>query len=159
MPTAVAACYRAQFLNVTLPGGVLGDVARGVGHGRGVDDVGRGLRAVAWERAAGQVVLAVSAVAVLAVARPFPPTRLAVPGWVAAADAAAPRRRAAGPCTGGAGAGPGGWRASSGATARALLSPDGIPGDRRRVARSSSGGHVATFVVAARAVGVRVAGR
>ena len=27
---AVAACYRAQFLNVTLPGGVLGDVGRGV---------------------------------------------------------------------------------------------------------------------------------
>ena len=29
MPSAVAGCYRAQFLNVTLPGGVLGDVGRG----------------------------------------------------------------------------------------------------------------------------------
>ena len=54
--TAVAACYRAQFLNTTLPGGVLGDVHRGVRHGREADDVGRGLRAVGWERAAGQVV-------------------------------------------------------------------------------------------------------
>ena len=41
---ALAACYRAQFLNVTLPGGVLGDVGRGVRHGRGGGDVGRGLR-------------------------------------------------------------------------------------------------------------------
>ena len=41
---AVASCYRAQFLNATLPGGVLGDVGRGVQHGRGGGDVGRGLR-------------------------------------------------------------------------------------------------------------------
>ena len=53
---AVAAYYRSQFLNTTLPGGVLGDVHRGVRHGRDVGDVGRGLRAVGWERTAGQVV-------------------------------------------------------------------------------------------------------
>jgi len=53
---AVAAYYRALFLNLTLPGGVAGDVHRGVRHGRDVDDVGRALRAVVWERAAGQVV-------------------------------------------------------------------------------------------------------
>ncbi|HET8805548.1 MAG TPA: lysylphosphatidylglycerol synthase domain-containing protein, partial [Gaiellales bacterium] len=63
--TAVAAYYRSLFLNVTLPGGVVGDVHRGVSHGRAVDDVGRGLRAVAWERAAGQVVQVVITVAVL----------------------------------------------------------------------------------------------
>jgi len=58
---AVAACYRAQFLNTTLPGGILGDVHRGVRHGRETGDTGRGLRAVAWERTAGQLVLVVVA--------------------------------------------------------------------------------------------------
>jgi glycosyltransferase 2 family protein len=47
--TAVSAYYRFQFLNSTLPGGVLGDVHRGVLHGRAVGDLGRGLRSVAWE--------------------------------------------------------------------------------------------------------------
>jgi uncharacterized membrane protein YbhN (UPF0104 family) len=65
MPTAIAAYYRSQFLNTALPGGVLGDVHRGVRHGRDAGDVGRGLRAVAWERAAGQTVQAVLALAVL----------------------------------------------------------------------------------------------
>ena len=82
MPSAVAACYRAQFLNVTLPGGVLGDVGRGVHHGRRVDDVGRGLRTVAWERASGQVVLVVTTVSVLLVARPFAAPAVVVPAWV-----------------------------------------------------------------------------
>ena len=63
--TAVAAYYRSQFLNSALPGGVVGDVHRGVRHGREARDVGRGLRAVAWERTAGQVVQAVFAVLVL----------------------------------------------------------------------------------------------
>ena len=62
---AVAAYYRSLFLNLTLPGGVVGDVHRGVSHGRDADDVGRGLRAVAWERAAGQVVQVVLTVLVL----------------------------------------------------------------------------------------------
>ena len=56
LPAAVAAYYRAIFINITVPGGVVGDVHRGVSHGRDVHDVGRGLRAVAWERTAGQVV-------------------------------------------------------------------------------------------------------
>jgi glycosyltransferase 2 family protein len=56
MKAAVAAYYRSQFLNTVLPGGVLGDVNRAVRHGRDVGDVGHGLRAVAWERTAGQVV-------------------------------------------------------------------------------------------------------
>lgn len=62
---AVASCYRAQFLNTTLPGGILGDVHRGVLHGRGAGDTGRALRAVLWERFAGQVVQAVVAAVVL----------------------------------------------------------------------------------------------
>jgi glycosyltransferase 2 family protein len=65
LPAAVAAYYRSLFLNLTLPGGVVGDVHRGVSHGRDVDDVGRGLRAVAWERAAGQIVQVVITVALL----------------------------------------------------------------------------------------------
>jgi uncharacterized membrane protein YbhN (UPF0104 family) len=56
LPAAVAAYYRCLFLNVTLPSGVAGDVHRGVSHGRDARDVGRALRAVVWERAAGQVV-------------------------------------------------------------------------------------------------------
>jgi uncharacterized membrane protein YbhN (UPF0104 family) len=56
MRAAVAACYRSQFLNTALPGGILGDVHRGVRHGHDVGDTGRGVRAVAWERLAGQVV-------------------------------------------------------------------------------------------------------
>ena len=66
-PAAVAACYRSVFLNLTLPGGVVGDVHRGVSHGRNVRDVGLALRAVAWERTAGRVVEAIVTVAVLMV--------------------------------------------------------------------------------------------
>ena len=56
--TAVASYYRSLFLNVTLPGGVVGDVHRGLVHG---------LRAVVWERSAGQVVQIVLTAAVLLV--------------------------------------------------------------------------------------------
>ena len=66
-PSAVAACYRSQFLNTALPGGVLGDVHRGVRHGGAVGDVGRGLRSVGWERAAGQAVQIVVAIVVLSI--------------------------------------------------------------------------------------------
>lgn len=62
---AIAAYYQSQFLNTALPGGVLGDVHRAVHHGLGVDDVGRGLRAVAWERFAGQFVQVVLTIVVL----------------------------------------------------------------------------------------------
>jgi uncharacterized membrane protein YbhN (UPF0104 family) len=80
--TAVGACYRSQFLNSTLPGGVVGDVHRGVRHGLDAGDLGRGLRAVAWERAAGQVVLMVLALAVLLTLDS--PVHAAM-GWVVAA--------------------------------------------------------------------------
>jgi glycosyltransferase 2 family protein len=62
---AVTACYRSVFLNTVVPGGVVGDVHRGLWHGRDVGDVGRGLRAVAWERTAGQLVQILLTVAVL----------------------------------------------------------------------------------------------
>jgi len=67
LPVAVAAYYRSLFINVTLPGGIVGDVHRGISHGRDVRDVGLVLRTVAWERFAGQIVQAVLTVAVLLV--------------------------------------------------------------------------------------------
>jgi len=67
LPAAIAAYYRSQFLNCALPGGVLGDVHRGVRHGAEVMDLGRGVRAVFWERVAGQVVQVALALGVLLV--------------------------------------------------------------------------------------------
>lgn len=66
LPAAVAYYYRSQFLNSALPGGVLGDVHRGVRQGRAAGDLGRGLRAVVWDRAFGQAVQAVLVLVVLA---------------------------------------------------------------------------------------------
>jgi glycosyltransferase 2 family protein len=62
---AVAGYYRALFLNVTLPGGVAGDVHRGVTHGRDVRDLGHALRAVVWERTAGQAIQVLLTISVL----------------------------------------------------------------------------------------------
>jgi uncharacterized membrane protein YbhN (UPF0104 family) len=67
LPSAVAAYYRALFLNLTLPTGIAGDVHRGVSHGRKAQDVGRGVKAVVWERGAGQVVQAVLMISLLLV--------------------------------------------------------------------------------------------
>lgn len=63
--TAVSDYYRGLLLNAVLPAGVLGDVHRAVSHGRRAGDLGRGVRAVVFERFAGQVVLIVTAVVVL----------------------------------------------------------------------------------------------
>src|SRR5438270_37448 len=68
---AVAAYYRSQFVNSVLPGGVVGDVNRGVQHGRDTGLVGRSLRAVTWDRASGQVVqLAITVIVVSVLASP-----------------------------------------------------------------------------------------
>jgi glycosyltransferase 2 family protein len=78
---AIAAYYRSQFLNTALPGGVLGDVHRAARHGRDVGDIGRGARAVVWERCAGQVVqLALALIVLVAVPSPV---RSAMPFVVA----------------------------------------------------------------------------
>ena len=84
---AVAAYYRSQFLNTTLPGGVLGDLHRGVASGRAAGSVGRGLRAVGWERAAGQLVQAALATVALLVLPS--PVRSAMPTVALAALALA----------------------------------------------------------------------
>jgi glycosyltransferase 2 family protein len=81
LPAATAAYYRSQFLNSTLPGGVVGDVHRGLRHGIDAGDLGRGLRAVVWERVAGQGVQAAVALAVLLVLPS--PVQAAMPAVVA----------------------------------------------------------------------------
>src|SRR5215218_10013673 len=124
LDTAVAAYYRSLFLNVTLPGGVAGDVHRGWSHGRDTSDVGRGLRAVAWERSAGQVVQAALTVAILLVLPS--PVRSIVPlvalALIAAAAGVALAVRA--------------WPAVALASALVVA------------------GHAATFLIAARSAGV-----
>jgi glycosyltransferase 2 family protein len=154
--TAVAAYYRSIFLNVTLPGGVVGDVHRGISHGRDTSDVGRGLRAVAWERSAGQVVQVALTVAVLLVApspvRPAMPLVALALVAVAAGVALAARVR---PAVGRVG----GSRLSRlrGAAARDVR--DGLLARRAWPAITLASalvvaGHAATFLVAARAAGV-----
>ncbi len=154
LTAALASCYRAQFLNATLPGGVLGDVGRGVQHGRVGGDVGRGLRGVAWERTAGQVVLVALTAVVLLVARPFDlpdvstasaavvvGLALAVAGLVAGLARWRGRRVA-------------GWLRLVAADLRSLGTG---PASVGIVLASLLAvvGHTATFVLAARAVGVR----
>lgn len=65
---AVAAYYRSQLVNATVPGGVLGDVERGARRG-GVA-AGPGLRTVVAERLAGQAVQLALAGAVVLVLAP-----------------------------------------------------------------------------------------
>jgi uncharacterized membrane protein YbhN (UPF0104 family) len=146
LPTAVADCYQALFLNAVLPAGMLGDLHRAVGHGRRTGDVGRGVRAVVLERMVGLVVLVGVAVAMLA----MEPTLLGVlvdlvpgVGWVGAAVLAVVLAL--------------GW------VLRARLRP--IVAEVRAVLFGGAGpgivglsvlalaGYLATFVVAARAVG------
>jgi len=150
--TAVAAYYRSLFLNVTLPGGVVGDVHRGISHGRDTRDIGRGLRAVAWERSAGQVVQVVLTVAVLLVVPS--PVRGAMPLVALALIAAvvgvalAARMR---PAVGGSR-----WARVRRAAARDLH--DGLLAGRAWAAVGLASalvvaGHAATFLIAARTAG------
>jgi uncharacterized membrane protein YbhN (UPF0104 family) len=147
---AVAAYYRSLFLNVTLPGGVIGDVHRGISHGRDTHDVGSALRAVAYERSAGQVVQVALTVAVLLVLPS--PVRASVPFVVLALVAAA----AGGVLVACALRGRSWWARLRGAVIRdvrrGLLARRAWP----VVAIASSvvvAGHAVTFVIAARAAG------
>ena len=150
--TAVAAYYRSLFLNLTLPGGVIGDVHRGISHGRDTSDVGRGLRAVAWERSAGQVVQAVVTVAVLLVVPSpvqgaMPLVALAVLATAAAVALAARVRR---------GGDRSRWMRWRSLAARELR--DGLLARRAwpAIALASAlvvTGHTVTFLIAARTAG------
>jgi uncharacterized membrane protein YbhN (UPF0104 family) len=152
LPAAVAAYYRSLFLNVTLPGGIVGDVHRGVSHGRDVADVGRALRAVAWERFAGQVVQAVVTLAVLfalpsPVRSSLPLVAIAV-AVVAVCVVLAARTWSGGGSAALARLG----RAAVGDLRAGLLARRAWPG----IALASAvvvGGHAATFLIAARTAG------
>lgn len=160
MGVAVAAYYQSQFLDATLPGGVLGDVHRGVSHGRHVRAVGRGLRAVAWERSFGQVVqLWLTVLLVLLLPSP---ARAVIPSGVAVPAAA---------LVGAAVVVPvlllkaHSHRGGMGARAVSTLLNDfrsivrASPGSLTRIVLASAGavtGHAAMFVIAARVSGVSV---
>ncbi|WP_443060501.1 lysylphosphatidylglycerol synthase transmembrane domain-containing protein [Streptomyces sp. NBC_00459] len=155
---ATADYYRSLFLNAALPGGVLGDVHRAVRHGQSAGDMGRGVRAVVLERAAGQIAL-VAVGGVVLLTQPSPVlaearrvalmAAFAAVGAVAvvvavrmnrAPSAAARRTRA--------------LRAALTEARGALLSRENLPG----VALSSVvvlSGHLGMFVVAARVAGSR----
>lgn len=152
VPTAVAvvSCYRAQFLNTVLPGGVLGDVHRGVRHGRLAGDTGRGLRAVVWERTAGQTVLVLVAVTVLALVPS--PVRLPAPWVIGAVLAVA----GVGLVLSGAGTATGTGRVLHGVRddlRHGVLARAAWPGVLV-ASLLALAGHLATYLLAARAVGV-----
>jgi glycosyltransferase 2 family protein len=151
-PAAVAAYYRSLFLNLTLPAGIAGDVHRAVSHGRNAGDLGLAVRAVAWERTAGQLVQAVVTIAVL-VALPSP-VRQSMPLVLAALVAAVLVVALVGRA--GADAGRSRWarlrRAIAGDIRNALLARRAWPA----IALASIlvvGGHATTFVIAARTAG------
>jgi glycosyltransferase 2 family protein len=155
LPAAVAGYYRALFLNVALPGGVVGDVHRGISHGRDVSDVSRALRSVVWERFAGQVVQVLATVVVL-LALPSP-VHAYMP-WVAIGIVAAvcvalllARSRAGGTRSA--------WarfrRAALGDIRDALFAPRAWPGIAITSALAVAG-YAATFLLAARTAGVSV---
>ncbi|MBY8847740.1 lysylphosphatidylglycerol synthase transmembrane domain-containing protein [Saccharothrix longispora] len=150
---AVSDYYRGLLLNAVLPAGVLGDVHRAVDHGRQSGDVARGVRAVLFERSAGQVVLVAAGLVVLAAGTadvdlggPVGPgpvaAGLVVAGLVVAVLLATGSRRAR--------------RALAAVWADArvgLLAPAVLP----KVLLASAAtlaGHVALFAVAADAAGV-----
>jgi uncharacterized membrane protein YbhN (UPF0104 family) len=152
LPSAVGAYYRSLFLNSVLVGGVLGDVHRGVTHGRRTGDVARGLRAVAWERLYGQVIQAVLTAGVLLTlpspVRPALPYVLAAAAGVAVCAAlvvrfAARRGRSRLACTA---------QAVSDDLRCGLLARDVWP-QLTLASVLVFAGHTATFVIAARTAG------
>jgi uncharacterized membrane protein YbhN (UPF0104 family) len=139
---SVTAYYRSQFLNATLPGGILGDAHRAVRHGRDVGDVPAGLRATAWERVSGQVVqVGVLLVALTTLASPLRPLAPLATGVLLAVVAAGSYLL--------------GRPHVVAADLRRLLAP---PTAVRVVAAScaSTAGHLAVFVLAVRTVGLDV---
>ncbi len=130
---AVAEYYGSLFVNAVLPGGVLGDAHRAVRHGRAVGDVPQAAKAVVLERGAGQVVLVVTALGVLAMdpTGPASPIRSGHPAalWTVVAAVA-----------------------TAGAIAARLL----LGGRWASILLASAvvlAGHLTTFLIAARAAG------
>jgi glycosyltransferase 2 family protein len=149
---AVAAYYRSQFLNAVLPGGVIGDVHRAVRHGSDVGDLGGSARSVAWERCAGQGVQvgATAAVLVLLPSSVRSPLLLVVIGALVLLPTLTL-------LVGSQVRGRSGVSRALRAVATDLRQVLLAPGVRAPVVVASilaSAGHVAVFLVAARAAGV-----
>jgi uncharacterized membrane protein YbhN (UPF0104 family) len=152
LPAAVAAYYRSLFLNLTLPGGIGGDVHRGVSHGRDVSDVGRALRSVVWERFAGQVVqVLLAAIGLLVLPSPvhsFMPAAVVALGVALVVIALVTRARP--------GRGPSWWIRVRSAAAGDIR--NGLLARRAWLSISLAsavvvGGHAVTFLIAARTAG------
>ena len=154
LPAAVGAYYRSQFLNCTLPGGVLGDVHRAVAHGRDAGDMSRSVRAVGWERSAGQVVQVVLTVVALLL--------LPVPAAVLAPGHRGRRRWRSRWSSCSSGSWSGGTRGLPARIVRAVVrrrTPAGCSTDACGPASwlastVAVAGHVVVFLVAARTAGV-----
>lgn len=151
---AVTASYRSQFLNVSLPSGIVGDVHRGLSHGRDTGDVGRALRSVVWERSAGQAVqFCLASLALLIVPSPVRGPLLAAPALLVTAAIAAlfalvllATRRSRSPVANG-------LHAVTTDVRRAVLGRRTWPGVLG-ASIVAVVGHVATFLIAARTAGI-----
>jgi glycosyltransferase 2 family protein len=129
--SAYRACYRAQFLNVALPGGVAGDVHRGIRHGRDTRAMGRALKSVVWDRVTGQVVQ----VGLVVLAIPFLPSGLRVWALGVATCLAL-------------------FVVVFRAEIRTVLGAPGVGSQVALLSALAAAGHVLVFVVAARTAGV-----
>lgn len=141
--TAYRRYYRSQLLNATLPGGVLGDVHRGIDHGRSAGALGRGLRSVLWDRASGQAVQVVMAVAALLL---LPAEVRSDVGWLLLAIAAGLIVVAT--------ALPARVRRAVAAELREVVAARAVLPRVVLASALAAAGHVVVFVVAARSVGV-----
>ena len=154
---AVADTYRAQFLNSVLPAGVLGDVDRAVCHG--LRDGGRAARAVVLERVAGQTVVVAVGAAGLAASASGLPAVPAAAGALAVLGLLLHRARRTSPAP-----------VDAPAAAPADVAPSRLRSVLAEVRAGLSGragpvvvllsaaglaGHLALFVVAARAAGAQ----
>ena len=143
-PAAYRAYYRAQFLNATLPTGVVGEVDRAVWHGHSSQAMSRGIRSVVWDRATGQVVL--FGLAVLALPALAPPLRTwMVWALIAALIVLFVVRMSRSTVV-----------QTAWAEARNVPGAQGVRSRVLLLSVMAAAGHVAVFVIAARSVGMSV---
>ena len=140
MGAAYRAYYRAQFLNATLPSGVVGEVDRAAWHGYSSRAMSRGVRSVVWDRITGQIVL--FGLVALAIPTLAPPVR----SWILWALAAVAgivlltsRSR---------------FTRVVWAEARDVPGARGVWSQVVLLSALATAGHVVVFIIAARSVGV-----
>ena len=139
---AYRAYYRAQFLNATLPTGVVGEVDRALWHGHSSGAMSRGVRSVLWDRITGQMVLAgLAVVAIPALAPPLRTWMLWSLVAVAAILLGAHTTRSASMQVV--------W-----AEVREVAGARGVWSQVLALSTLAAAGHLAVFVIAARSVGV-----